>query len=223
MGLLYHQNPGTIQAAMKETVAEFTRRTGLPYDPPPASTALGRALAGTEAVPTLFRFPGPCGLLDNFLGTLHRLAAEPGGPLWAADASLNREAPGAAHFGTMALLEPLRFAVVAHPDKGIYVGQNREIHDAGSVVWVPPSALQAPIPWDQVRDGAQARSYFRGLEQEENEVKEALGLYLEELVEVGRVGIPDPGTRWCDRPREDRLRLSAHYGIAARWTGAIQA
>lgn len=206
---------------MKETVAAFRRRTGGTYEPPASVARMARPLAGDEACPTLFRFPGPCGLLAHFLGELAYLGPEPGGELWAADATVHSEANGAALFGTFAILQPLRFTMAVSPQHAtaqLWVGENRPIADPGHVVWIPPSAVRAPIPWDTIEDATQARGFLGAVEREENVVKESLSLYLEELLEVARAGVPDPARKWCDRPREERQRVLAEYGLEARWT-----
>lgn len=209
---------------MKESVAAFIRRTGSTYEPPPSIARIARPLAEEEECPTLFRFPGPCGLLAHFLGELTHLGPQPPGvtsELWAADATVHSEANGAALFGTFAILEPLRFAMAVSPlpaTAQLWVGENRPIDDPGRVVWIPPSAVRAPIPWDRIADAAHAREFLGAVEREENVVKESLSLYLEELLEVARAGVPDPARKWCDRPREERQRVLAEYGLDARWT-----
>jgi hypothetical protein len=210
-------------AVVKETVAAFRARTGLPYDPPQSLTPIAKPLGENDACPTLFRFPGPCGMLDHFLGTMERIAPVPDGELWAAAAPKNGEAAGAIHFGTFALLEPLRFAMCATRDAGIYVGVNRPVEDPSRAVWIPPSKLVAPIPWDTVRDADEARAHLGSAADREGrearDVMEALTLYLDELTSVAKAGVPDPAIRWCDRPPELRRRTLDEFGIPARWTG----
>lgn len=204
---------------MRETVAEFRRRTGSSYEPPEFVTKTARPLAEDEPCPTLFRFPGPCGVLEQLAGSVTRLGPMPDGELWAADHPVNTEARGAAHFGTLAILEPLRFAFGRRPEPGIFLGANRPVDDAEGVAWVPPSALAAPVPWDRLRTAGEVHAILAGHARERDAVLASLERYLEELLEVARVGIDAPEVRWCDRPEEERLRLLAENGLVARWSG----
>ena len=201
---------------MKETVAEFTRRTGITYEPPEFVTKQARALGSDEALPTLFRFPGPCGLIEEFLQGVERLGPAPGGELWAADAPVNSEARGAAHFGTIALLQPLRFHF-ARQQPGIFVGVNLPI-PREELIWIPPSRVQARLPWDSIATAADAAALLGSTDRERDDVLAALSEYREELEAVARAKIDRPDVRWCDRPAEERARLLAEHGVPSPWT-----
>ncbi len=206
---------------MKETVAAFARRTGQSYDPPQSIARIARPLGEEDECPTLFRFGGACGMLAHFLGELTHLGPTADGELWAADATVHSEAEGAAHFGTFAMLQPLHYAMARSPQAAnaqLWVGANRAIVDPGHVIWIPPSKVRAPIPWDRIEDASQAAEFLGAVEREEQLVQESLSIYLEEVLEIARAGVPDPWRKWCDRPREERQRVLAEYGLQARWT-----
>lgn len=201
---------------MKETVAEFTKRTGLKYTPPKFVTKQATALERDEALPTLFRFPGPCGLLEEFLQGAKLLGPQKGGELWAADAPLNSEARGAEHFGTIALLQPLRFHF-ARQQPGIYVGVNLPI-PREELAWIPPSRIRAAIPWDSIKTASEAAKALGNTERERHEVLADLAEYRKELVAVAKAKIDRPDVRWCDRPAEERARLLKAKRLASPWT-----
>lgn len=200
---------------MRETVADFTRSTGIAYDPPEFVTRQARALGPNDALPTLFRFPGPCGLVEEFLQGIETLA--PAAELWAADRPVNSEARGVTHFGTIALLRPLRFSFAAERP-GIWVGKNAPI-PRDELVWIPPSAVHAPIPWDSIATAEQAGAQLGDTTHEREVILAALSLYREELDAVAAAGLPGREIRWCDRPDEERARLLAEAGLTPRWTG----
>ena len=229
---------------MRETVAEFERRTGLRYAPPEsvtkiaqlgASGKLGRVLSPDDAAPTLFRFPGPCGLLEHFLDGLiderseSERRASPKGEraiklapvpeLWAADRAVNSEARGAAAFGTLVLLQPLRHDMVETKDAGIWVGVNRAV-DPDTIVWLPPSLVDAAIPWDRIAHAEEAREALGPTDREREDVLASLSRYVEELLAVTKAAIGDPQVRWCDRPAEERQKLLQSHGVAPHWTPA---
>jgi hypothetical protein len=146
-----------------------------------------------------------------------RLAPVEGGELWLADRALNPEAKGASHFGTIAVLEPLDFAVVETSVPGIWVGVNRE--SRGGLVWVPPSRVQAPIPWDSIATVEAALEHIGpGVARERELVIERLGVYLEEIEALTRAGVPVAATKWCDVDPEARAKELATRGIAPRWS-----
>ncbi|KAA0207256.1 hypothetical protein EDM80_15910 [bacterium] len=203
---------------MRETVQAFVKRTGAAYQPPRWLTDLYPPLASRDALPTLFRYPGPCGLRDYFQGTLGRLGAPDQATLWMADRLLWSDTRGAAHFGTVAILQPLRVSPCRAPRKGVYVGVNEQA-DPDLVAWVPPSFLKKNLPWDKL---AGARDVSRELgpraEAERHQVAQRLSAYLEELSEMERAKAPAPLVPWCELPRDQRLKLLADYGVQPRWS-----
>lgn len=231
---------------MTESPAEFTRRTGRPYNPPQSITTVARAsdrsengvgarreaepqpsavrpLAPDAPCPTLFRFPGGCGLAEYFLGSLFTLAKSADAELWAAAGPVNAEVPGAIHFGTFAILQPLHFGM-CEATPGIWVGANRPIDDPGHIAWVPPSAMLASIPWERIADAEDLASRLgSGVERERGEVIDSLDLYAREVEAIARAGVPDPEIRWCDRSEELRTKLLAEFGVSAVWTGTTRA
>lgn len=218
------RSPGTIGCHVTETPAEFARRTGGSYDPLRSiATGSTRALAPDEPCPTLFRFPGACGLAELFLGSLVTLAKRGDAELWAAASPRNTEVPGAIHFGTFALLQPLRFGM-CEASPGIWVGANRAIDDPGRIAWIPPSAMAAPIPWERIADADEAASWLgSGSHRERAEIIDALDLYAREVEAIALAGVPDPEIRWCDRPEELRAKLLAEFGVSAVWTASTRA
>lgn len=213
----------TMAVHVTESPAEFAHRTGGSYDPPPAIAMAARALAPDERCPTLFRFPGACGLAEYFLGSMTTLAKPANAELWAAADPLNGEVPGVVHFGTFALLQPLRFGM-CEASPGLWVGANRAIDDPGRILWIPPSATAARIPWDRIADASDAVAWLgSGVDRERDEVIDSLDLYAREVEDIARAGVPDPEIRWCDRPEELRARLLAEFGLGATWTGTTRA
>jgi hypothetical protein len=198
---------------MRETPAAFAMRTSIAYAPPPDALVLGRRLSANEPCPTLFRYPGPCGLADWFAGSLRALA--PGPLVWMSAATWCADAPGARFFGTLAVLQPLRL----HParvSRGIFAGAG---DPPGEVVWLPPSLLAARLPWDQLADGAQAGALLRGATARERPaVIDELCRYLEELDLMRRSGAPGPGVPWLQLCDDERRRRLAAAGVRPVWT-----
>src|SRR6185436_10206532 len=110
--------------------------------------ALAVPLDADEPCPTLFRFPGPCGLKSWFAGGLERLGPADQPVLWSAPLPFHDDAYGARFFGTLALLEPLRHSPCRTADGHYFIGDNAARAADDPVVWLPPSLLDAPIPWD---------------------------------------------------------------------------
>jgi hypothetical protein len=184
--------------------------------------ALGRPLRSDACCPTLFRYPGPCGLQALFGGGRFELG-RPGGPLlFLAARPLHADVRGASHFGTIALLEPLRAAPVRTHRRGIHVGLNRPLPELGGLVWVPPTALRAELAWDRVRTTAQARRLFgRGFADERARVVHRLHAYLEELSLLERAGAPPPPRPWCELPRRERALRLSQAGARPTWSGRL--
>lgn len=204
---------------MRETVRAFEKRRRQSYQPPAWLLGLGRPLARSDTCPTLFRYPGPCGLRDYFEGALERLGP-PGRELWLAEVPLHDAVPGAARFGTLAVLEPLRFSPCRSERPGIYVGVNRKARGV-PLVWVPPSALRARIAWDAARtadDGG--RALGPGAATERNRVERRLRAYVAEMAALERAGAQALERPWCEIPAAQRRRLLRRHGITPRWTRA---
>jgi hypothetical protein len=214
---------------MKETVAGFEARTGGRYDPSPWLRGVGRFLDAGEAVPTLFRYPGPCGLREVFGGSLLWLARPEQDAIWLADAALHADVRGAGHFGTLVVLEPMKLFPcpapawsVARVDRdgacGVYVAANRPLDDPEAVVWVPPSRVGLDLPWDEVATPADVLALCPGHAEEMRATADRLAAYLEELSAMERAGAPGPAIPWCDLPAGERKRRMDEAGVKARWS-----
>ncbi|GMV40335.1 MAG: hypothetical protein AMXMBFR64_20510 [Myxococcales bacterium] len=216
---------------MRETVAQFESRSGQRYRPPAWLRAVARPFAPDDACPTLFRYPGPCGLRELWGMGLPQLGPATVQGLWVAEAPLHEGVLGAAHFGTLALLEPLRLHpcratedTPVHTTATLLLALNRPTERCGSTVWVPPSRLHAPLPWDSLQDPREARALMEpGWEEERREVHASLGAYLEEMGELQLRGAPGPHKAWCEVPREERRELLSRFGAKGRWTGRLDA
>jgi hypothetical protein len=200
---------------MLETPRAFTRRTSIAYAPADAVAILAAPLAPDASCPTLFRYPGPCGLADWFAGDMTRLG--PGKLLWLAERPLWRDTYGARFFGSLAVLAPLRFGVCpAGP--GIWVGDDTAL-EPDEIVWLPPSALGRRMPWNDLATAAAARAHLPAdLAGERHRAVDALCRYLEELDGMRRSGAESPGVPWCTLSRGDRLRRLAEHGVAPVWS-----
>ncbi len=211
---------------MRETPRSFTARRSIAYAPPERVAFLARRLDPDEPCPTLFRYPGPCGLADFFAGALRRLG--PAGSsrdlLWLAERPLWRDTAGARFFGTLAVLQPLALGACAQ-GPGIWLAGNAPL-DAGddeAIVWVPPSAFARPIPWDDLPTAAAARPHLPAdLAGERHRAVDALARYLEELDAMRRSGAPGPGVPWCQVPADERLARLAAAGVAPVWSAGIK-
>ena len=204
---------------MRETVTGFEARTGRSYQPPAWLRPRARPLRPEEACPTLFRYPGPCGLIDHLRGLLRHLGPVPGGDLWASEQPLHADVAGAALFGTLAVLQPLRHAPGLTERAGIYVGVNAPLH-GDEVAWLPPSKLQAPLPWDTLATAEQVAAELGDVADERASVAEQLAAYVEEMDALAGAGVPPAGRPWCEVPADERRRLLADHGLSGRWTRA---
>lgn len=204
---------------MKETPISFRKRTGLLYAPPAALNAIARPLRPREACPTLFRQPGPEGLRDLFAGMLTHLAPGDSRFLWLAARAARTHRRLATTFGAVAVLEPLRLFPCRTNREGLFLAVNRRIEDEETVLWVPPSAVRAPIAWNRLRNRDEALARLgRGYAEEKERVLVELNAYLEELSEMKRAGAPGPARPWCDLTAAERRRLLAENGVRPRWT-----
>jgi hypothetical protein len=185
--------------------------------PPSFLLDVGTPLPPGEALPTLFRYPGACGVRDLFGPGLQRLGAPETPLLWCADRPLHGEVGGARHFGTVALLQP-RLARPVRARPGIFVGVNLPAAELGPLVWVPPSALLASLPWERLLDPR-----FPGLREERLRVEDALGAYLSEIDALRRAGAPPPIGPWIEVPAVQRLARLRAAGVAPRFTLAAAA
>jgi hypothetical protein len=198
---------------MDETPRAFTARTSIAYAPP-AWLVFHAEPLGPEAVcPTLFRYPGPCGLADWFAGQMAVLGP-PGPMLWLADRPVFSGTVGARHFGTLALLRPLGYKACPHRPR-VWLAVNGPPDE---VVWVPPSAVERRIPWSRLGTVAEARALLP--EDERGAAIDSLALYLEELDGMRRSGAPGPGVPWLMVPVDERLRQLAAAGVRPVWTAA---
>lgn len=202
-------------------MAGFEKRTGLRYAPGAAPPG-ARALRARETCPTLFRYPGPDGLLELLQGSLRRLAP-PGRPLvW-----LERDPRGRAGqprsvrlFGTAAILQPLRLSPWAAPAAGVYLAENAAVDPGAGLVWVPPPALAAGLPWDRLRTPRQLLERVgSGYADAREATLERLRRYLEELDALRRAGAPPPERPWCGLPAKRRRALLERYGVRPSWSG----
>lgn len=225
---------------MRDTAHRYEARTRAPYAPADWVVALGRALADDEWCPTLFRYPGPCGIqgLVGRDGKPPEAFASLGPPdrevAWLSDATAHTGATGTALFGTVAVLVPLERGpcrVVDPPfappvglrgePAAVYAVENTPIAADAAIVWVPPSKLFAPIPWDDVANVADAMDAFgEHVEDERREVSRRLSDYLGELDALRAIGAPGPGRPWCEVPEDQRRELLDRYGVARRFVGA---
>jgi hypothetical protein len=207
---------------MKETPRQYLERTGRGYRPTAVLRRQGRPLGLDDPCPTLFRYPGPFGLARLLQGTPHRLAPDGAPWVWLADQPLTRR-PGAVRlFGSLAVLQPLRLdpcRVLDNDGEEAWLGRDRSLREGHDLSWVPPSIVEVPYDWDTLRepDAIQKRLGER-YDEERNRVIDALSGYVEELAELGRAGVPLPGTAWHDLPAPERARLLSAAGIHPRWT-----
>jgi hypothetical protein len=202
-----------------ETPARFERRSGERYAPPAWLRAEARTLGPREACPTLFRYPGPEGLRTLLGGGLERLAPGESATLWLSARPGHERRRAARLFGAAAVLEPLRLQPCATRRRGVYLGVNRRLRAGIAVVWLPPSALGAAIPWDRIRNAEQAeRRFGRGYADERARVADALGAYLEEIDSLARAGVPQPRGAWYAQSRRERVARLRAAGLAPRWT-----
>ena len=206
-------------AGVRESVAAFEKRTGLVYAPPALLRSRARPLRGRESCPTLFRYPGPDGLLALLRGGLRRLAPPGTDWLWLAGTPTGTQARSVGLFGAVAVLEPLRLSPCVARERGAFLGANRQVSAHEGLVWVPPSRVRARLPWDRIRTPDEAiRRFGPGYGEERAAVAERLAAYLEELSALRRAGAPDPPRPWCAvSPRQRRALLERH-GVPATWT-----
>ena len=200
---------------MKETIRAFQSRTGLDYAPPSWLVAMAEPLDAGEACPTLFRYPGPEGLLSSLRGDMQRLAPTERRWVW-----LSETAPGVGpacdHFGVIAVLEPLRLFPCASDEPGAYLAVNDSV-SAMPTVWVPPTSVAAPIPWDELASVEDAMVHF-GPEYEAVRagMVETLQAYLEEVAALGEAAPGD--VPWYAVDPLVRGRLLEERGVRRRWT-----
>lgn len=207
---------------MKERVLAFERRTGERYAPPAWLLTMGTALGPRESCPTLFRFPGPEGLQAFFQRRL-RLLSPPGRRhVWLTQRPTGAYARPASLFGTLALLQPLRYQpcrthCFTHT-RDNWVALDRAL-DPDEIAWIPPSRVRDRLGLDRVHSAAEARRRFgAGYDDERARAADQLSVYLEELSELRRAGAPGPKRHWCVVPSAERRRLLARHAVRPLWT-----
>jgi len=205
---------------VKETPRSFERRTGIVYSPPSAMLEGGaRALGIRESCPTLFRYPGPEGLLDALRGGLERLSPPGTDRVWLASRPTAERGRAARLFGTLALLQPLHLQPVATRRQGIFLAPDAPLPRDAQPVWVPPSRVAARISWDRLRTEADAvRRLGRGYAEEQARTLERLSAYLEEISAVRQAGAPPLERPWLALPVRERRLLLERLGVPPTWT-----
>lgn len=218
---------------MRETVRSYETRTASRYSPPARLAPIGRPLRIDEECPTLFRYPGPCGLaewwgLDASTPSMRRLGPARNADLWMSESPLHSHAPGARHFGLIAVLQPLTFALMrgeqAEPPVGdsgvpigVFVAENRDLRDE-ALVWVPPSRLGGELPWDSLAHADEAQEALGRVDEEQAAVIAQLQAYRAELAGMQAAGAPGPNGPWCAVPQAARLEQLDRYGVRAAWS-----
>ena len=198
---------------MKETPRAFSARTGRPYAPDPALVGLGDPVADDQPVPTLFRYPGPSALLAAMDGRKIVLAPQP--LVYLGEAPDVGEAVAARQFGVVAVLDPLALGVVATETPGVWRGWSIS---AAAVVWVPPSAFAADLPWDAWSEAEDVRRGIAGYAAALDHHRADLSAYVEELSELSRSGHPGPAVPWLELPAAERRARLGAAGVPERWT-----
>lgn len=197
---------------MKESPARFEARTGEAWRPIAQGTPPGQR----EAVPTLFRYPGPQGLAEMLQGRLQRLAPPDAPFVWLAEAAKADNAKSVGLFGVVAVLQPLRLGVTR--DGKHWLGENRPVGESDALVWLPPVAVKAGLNLDRVADPEQAERKVKDYAGEKARVTDLLGAYLEELGALQNAGAKEPEKPWCALPAAARRKLLAKHGLRGRFT-----
>ena len=207
---------------MRETIARFERRTGTRYEPPPRNRLLGEPLGRGASCPTLFRFPGPEGVLAHLQERLGRPGPPERGHVWLTSRPTGACPRPVGLFGTLVLLRPLglqpcRTHCFTHT-RDAWVALNRAPED-GSVAWMAPSLVRSGLDLDRVRTAEDAQRRFGPrAEDERRVVADRLHAYLEEMQELRRAGAPGPLRHWCSVPAAERRAVLDRHGVAPRWT-----
>lgn len=209
---------------MRESVEAYERRTGASYRPPPALRSIGEPLGREDDCPTLYRYPGPVGLKDYFLGTTRTLA--PQGATWTWFAEFPEAAGTSAvdEFGMVAVLEPMRLQPCATEESGVFVAEASLPAESGHL-WVPPDHLadRGEVPWDALMAREAAVDAIGDVYDERREVVgRKLDAYLEELSALAGAGVDEPDAPWCDVPDEERRQIVESADIQAPWTRATR-
>lgn len=197
---------------MKESPARFEARTGKAWRP----IAQGTPPAVREAVPTLYRYPGPQGLAEMLQGRLERLAPLDVPFVWLAEGAKADNAKSVGLFGVVAVLQPLRLGVTR--DGKHWLGENRPVADSDALVWLPPVAIKAGLNLDRVAEPEQAMRKVKNYADEKVRVTDQLGAYLEELGALHNAGAKPPDEPWCVLPVAARKKLLAKHGLRGRFT-----
>jgi hypothetical protein len=179
------------------------------YAPSATSLGLGAPLRPEDAVPPLYRWPGPRAMAAALRGMPGPLA--PGATLWLHEDPAFT--PAGRTFGVLAVLDPRPLSLVRAGD-GSWVGTGISV----ASVWLPPPAFGVPFA-----DEGAVRA-FPGYDALLSGAVDALGAYLEEMALLEKAGVPSPvGScgvtgAWCAVPEAERRRILADAGFAGRWT-----
>lgn len=204
---------------MKETPSRYRLRTTRDYEPPGWLRAIARPFAPDEPCPTLFRYPGPEGILASMQARLPRLAPPASAYAWLSMRPLPA-APGAETFGAVAILEPLRLDPCVAPEPDGCLALNALLDDDTPVLWIPPGDKSLALPWDALATPSEVTfTYGADYASQRDRVSDLVAAYLEELDELARAGALRDSAAWCARSEDDRRRLLAEHGIRGRFTG----
>ncbi len=202
---------------MKQSPGEFESRTGLTYDPPQWLRSLARPFERGEPCPTLFRYPGPEGILASLQGRLSRLAPGPLPYAWLSTTP-GTGVPAAATFGAVAVLDPLRLSPCVAPERDACLAVNGPLDPDCEVVWIPPDPCATALPWDTLQSGSQVVSALGvGYAALRSAMIDRVAAYLEEVDLLRKAGA-DTRVAWCERSLAYRRRVLSEYGIAGQFT-----
>lgn len=184
---------------MRETPAEFLRRTGHPV--PDADVSIAGELLGTvprppredEPCPTLYRDVGPQALAAWLEGGLARLEGPASECIFLRDATLPGYSACVEQFGVLVFLQPLALGPWLSGQDGIWVAENGRLPPAETMGFVPggtdlkaldPKLLSAATR-DELREAC-GDDYDARVEAS----RRALAGYLEEWRVVERLSAP---------------------------------
>ena len=203
---------------MKESPAAFLARTAGAYTPPDWLGSLARPLDPDEPCPTLFRYPGPEGILASLQDRFRRLAVDELPYAWLSSAP-QPAAPGCPIFGAVAVLEPLRLAPCVAPEPDAWLAVNASLDADCPTIWIPPDAQASALPWDELATTEQVMSaYGAAYGSRRAEAADLVAAYLEEIDSLARAGASLETSAWCERDEQHRRRVLSELGIRGRFT-----